>query len=167
MAKAEEVELNQIFEYLESVIAWRIKNPTANFEKKAPTLDSKKLGKSALGSFLKEEKLQPAEVVILLLALVPTFYPSFPLDVVSKEFPNGTDLVQFGGVKGKNHRGILPTGETAQFILGGSNLNERMRCLDYFSEAHFFNKKTILYLEDVHEGEPLMSGKLVLFPDII
>ena len=37
----------------------------------------------------------------------------------------------------------------------------------YFSEVHFFNKKDVLYLENVPSGEPMMSGKLVLFPEII
>ena len=42
-----------------------------------------------------------------------------------------------------------------------------MKCMDYFSETHFFNKKDILYIENALVGEPMMSGKLVLFPEII
>ena len=167
MAKAQEAELKQIFDFLESIILWRIRNNAAYFDTKAPILELKNLGTSKLGSFLKEENLSKTEVVVLLLAIVPSFSPSFLLDTVSKEYPSGTDYVQFGGVKGQNHRGILPTGETVQFILGGSNFSERMKCLNFFSETHFFNKKDVLYLENVPVGEPMMSGKLVLFPEII
>lgn len=162
-----EIELNRIFNFLEELIAWRIKNNAADFEKDAPKLDLEKFGKSKLGAFLKEENLSQAECVVLLLALVPSIHPSFLLDVVSKEFPNGTDFIQFGGVKGYNHRGMLPTGETVQFILGGTDFTKRMQCMDFFSEAHFFNKKDMLYLETVASGEPIMSGKLVLFPETI
>ena len=167
MNNPEEIELNHIFSFLEALIAWRIKNNAADLEKEAPKLELKKLGKSKLGNFLKTESLSQAECVILLLTLVPSIHPSFLLDVVSKEFPNGTDFIQFGGVKGQNHRGMLPTGETVQFILGGTDFTKRMQCMDFFSEAHFFNKKDILYLETVASGEPIMSGKLVLFPEII
>lgn len=167
MKNPEAFELNTIFTFLEEVIIWRIKNNEAYFEKEAPVLELKKLGKSKLGAFLKEENLSQAECVVLLLTLVPSIYPSFLLDVVSKEFPNGTDFIQFGGVKGQNHRGMLPTGETVQFILGGSDFTKRMQCMELFSEEHFFNKKDILYIENVPSGEPMMSGKLILFPETI
>ncbi|MDP2686431.1 MAG: ATP-binding protein [Aequorivita sp.] len=167
MAKAAEIEINNIFKFLEDVISWRIQNPHTDFETAAPNLELKKFGKSKLGLFFKEENLSQAEIIVVLLAIAPSFNPSFLLDVISKEFPKGTDFVQFGGLKGQNHRGILPTGETIQFILGGTDFTKRMHCLDFFSEEHFFNKKDILYIENVPVGEPMMSGKLVLFPEII
>jgi hypothetical protein len=101
------------------------------------------------------------------LALVPSFYPSFLADIILKESSKETEFVQFGGVKGQNHRGFLPTGETVLFILGGSNITQRIKCFDYFSEEHFFNKKEILYLENPILGEPMMSGKLILFSNVI
>ncbi len=167
MKKTQGIELKHIISFLEALISWRIKNTAASFEKDAPKLDLKKLGKSSLGNFLKEENLSQAEITILLLTIIPSFNPSFIQEIVSKEFPNGTDFIEFGGVKGQNHRGILPTGETVQFILGSTDLSKRMQCMDFFSEAHLFNKKDILYLENVPSGEPLMSGKLILFPEII
>lgn len=167
MKNPQEIELKKIFSFLEELIVWRIKNNDGDFENVGPNLDIKKLGKSYLGAFLKEEKLSKDEATVLLLALVPSLHPSFILDIVSKEFPNGTDFIQFGCVKGQNHRGILPTGETVQYILGGNNLSERIKCMDFFSEKHFFNKKDILYLENAPSEEPMMSGKLVLFPEIV
>lgn len=167
MTNAAERELRTIFTFLKTIISWRIKNDAGNFETEAPTLDLKELEKSKLGEFLKNENLSQAEVVVLLLALAPSLNPSLLLDTVVTEFPKGTDFVQFGGVKGQNHRGILPTGETVQFILGGSHIGKRIECMDFFSEAHRFHKEDILYLEDVPSSEPPMSGKLVLFPEIL
>ncbi|MEM0517028.1 MULTISPECIES: ATP-binding protein [Aequorivita] len=162
MANTKEVELKKIFNFLETIIVWRIRNNTADFDTQSPILELKKLGKSNLGRFLKEEKLSKTETVALLLAVVPSFSPSFLHDTISKEFPNGTDFIQFGGVKGHNHRGILPTGETVQFIIGGTNFSHRLQCLHLFSEDHLFAKRNIFYIENATYGEPLTSGKLIV-----
>ena len=42
--------------------------------------------------------------------------------IVSEFLPNGGDFPEFGAVKGSNQRSILPTGETALFILAGNDL---------------------------------------------
>lgn len=57
---------------------------------------------------------------------------------------------------------MLPTGETALFILSGNDVQKRMQLARYFSPEHFFAKENILQLESVKEGEPPMSGKLIL-----
>lgn len=109
----------------------------------------------------------PDEWVILMLALVPHLSPDF-FEAIMREFlPGGGDFPAFGGVKATNHRGMLPTGETAQFILGGTDIEERLRVHRYFSEDHFFFRQNILWLEPVKEGEPLMSGRIILAEDTV
>lgn len=160
-------DLDLAFSYLREVISWRIKNMEGSFKEDCPTISNEHLGDSLPAKFIKEHHLSHEESVVLLLALVPHLLPDFLLEVVADEFPNGTDFPVFGGVKGKNHRGILPTGETVQFLLGGSNLDERIDCIQLFNEEHLFHTKEILYLDKVPDGEPLMSGKLVLFNDTV
>ena len=160
-------DLDVVFSYLREVISWRIKNMEGSFKEDCPTISNEHLGDSLPAKFIKEHHLSHEESVVLLLALVPHLLPNFLLEVVADEFPNGTDFPVFGGVKGKNHRGILPTGETVQFLLGGSNLAERIDCIQLFNEEHLFHTKEILYLDKVPDGEPLMSGKLVLFSDTV
>lgn len=160
-------DLDIVFSYLREVISWRIKNMEGSFKEDCPTISNEHLGDSLPAKFIKEHHLSHEESVVLLLALVPHLLPDFLLEVVADEFPNGTDFPVFGGVKGKNHRGILPTGETIQFLLGGSNLAERIDCIQLFNEEHLFHTKEILYLDKVPDGEPLMSGKLVLFSDTV
>jgi SpoVK/Ycf46/Vps4 family AAA+-type ATPase len=72
-----------------------------------------------------------------------------------------------GGVKLNNHRGMLPTGETAQFILAGNELKNRLRVAQYFSSDHFFQKHNILSLELVKEGEPRMSGRIIVSQEYV
>jgi len=39
---------------------------------------------------------------------------------------------------------MLPTGETAQFILAGTYIEERLKVHEYFSNEHSFYKENIL-----------------------
>ncbi|MBL4663571.1 MAG: ATP-binding protein [Flavobacteriaceae bacterium] len=137
----------------------------AGFNEEAPEISPDTLGDSLPAIFVRENHLGSKEYVILFLALVPHLLPDFLLEIVAEEFPNGTDFPIFGGAKAKNHRGIIPTGETVQFILGGNNLKERIACFDYFTEDHTFAHKNVVYLDAVPHGEPLMSGKLLLQKD--
>ncbi len=107
-------------------------------------------------------KLNPKEWLILLLALVPHIKPNFFESVIQQHLPNGGDFPEFGGAKATNHRGMIPTGETAQFILAGDILEKRITIQEIFREDHFFFKSGILWLEPIKEGEPLMSGKLII-----
>lgn len=160
-------DLIKIFSYINEVISWRINNPEADFFEQAPTLSPENLGASLPSVFIKDNQLSKGESVVLLLALIPHFLPDLLLEVVGNEFPMGTDYPIFGGVKAKNHRGIIPTGETVQFIIGGKNIEQRLSCYSYFEEDHIFHKKEIIYLDKVPNGEPFMSGRLVINQDMI
>ncbi|HXS36553.1 MAG TPA: ATP-binding protein [Flavipsychrobacter sp.] len=98
----------------------------------------------------------------VMVALMPHIYPSLFESVILEHLPNGGDFPEFGGVKATNHRGMLPTGETVQFILGGNDIDKRLQLQQLFREEHFFYRNGILWLEPVKEGEPIMSGRIVL-----
>jgi len=57
---------------------------------------------------------------------------------------------------------MVPTGETALFVLAGSDLEKRLQIQELFAEDHFFFRNNILYIEHVKEGEPAMSGRILL-----
>lgn len=124
---------------------------------------------SFAGLFSKElnRETSDAEALILLMALVPHTLPNFYDTIIQSFLPQGGELSEFGGVKGSNHRGVLPTGETIQFVLAGSNIQERIEVQQLFSEKHWFHQEQILYLESVKEGEPRMSGRLVLHDEFV
>jgi AAA+ superfamily predicted ATPase len=107
------------------------------------------------------------ERVVLMLALAPHVDPGFLERVVSTAIPDGGEVPAFGGVRGENHRGVLPTGETAQFILAGDDLVERIEVQRLFSSEHWFAREHVLWLDSVREGEPAMSGRLILDPEIV
>lgn len=106
--------------------------------------------------------LSSHEWIILLTALMPHLQPNFFESIIAAQLPNGGDFPEFGGIRATNHRSLLPTGETVQFILAGTNIEERLQVQHYFTEEHFFFANTILWLEPVKEGEPKMSGRIIL-----
>jgi hypothetical protein len=111
--------------------------------------------------------LHPQEWVILMLSLAPHISPHFYESIIAEFIPAGGDFPLVGGVKATNQRSMLPTGETAQFIIAGTNVEERLQVQHYFSENHFFFRESILWLEPVKEGEPLMSGRIILAQDMV
>src|SRR5699024_986212 len=126
-----------------------------------PQFNSTKRG-STISNFILKNNLTSAEISILFLALIPHLHPGFFQSIISKHLPQGGDFPEFGGVKGKNHRGLIPTGETALFILAGTNIEKRLEMMKYFDEDHLFAQKGILWMEDPEPGEPKMSGRLLM-----
>lgn len=122
---------------------------------------------SPLYRFVKEYELSFDEYILLLLALAPHVRPNFFNSIIHQYLPQGGDFPEFGGAKGANYRGILPTGETAQFILGGSDYEKRFEIKNLFSEKHHYYKMNVLYLETVELGEPPMSGRMVMSKEYV
>jgi AAA+ superfamily predicted ATPase len=102
------------------------------------------------------------ESIVLLLALAPHILPHFLDNIIKEIQPDGGDFPEIGGVRLSNHRGLLPTGETAQWILAANDISERLEVLELFKKDHWFYRDDILYLESVEEGEPFMSGRIIL-----
>lgn len=107
------------------------------------------------------------ETIILLTALAPHVQPALFDNAIQQFMPRGGEFPEFGGVKGSNTRYMLPTGDTALFLLAGDNVDKRKQVLYYFSPSHWFQSQNVLLLEPVKEGEPKLSGKLVLQPEYV
>ena len=149
--------------FLQDVIKRRLqhyfKGDEVPFEYPELTLDP---DNAPLNHLLVKHQMNIEEFVILMLALGPHLQPSFLDVVIQQHLPNGGDFPEIGGVRGASHRGTLATGETALFVLAGNDMHRRLHALQYFSPDHFFAKEKILQLEAVKEGEPGMSGKIIL-----
>lgn len=117
---------------------------------------------SMYAQVVKHYKMSVAERMILLLSLAPHVQPHL-LDVFYVKNANyDRGFTEFGGVKGQNHSGFIPTGETAAFILAADSLEKRFSLLEIFGEDHYFSKHKILKLSPTHADEPYLSGVLTL-----
>lgn len=115
-------------------------------------------------AFLNSNQFNQHERLLVLLTIAPQILPSFYDNIIKEFLPQGGDFPEFGGVRGSNHRGLLPTGETAQFILAGNNIEKRLAIQELLIEGDLI-KENILWVEPVKEGEPFMSGRLVISQD--
>ncbi|MFD2567826.1 ATP-binding protein [Pseudotenacibaculum haliotis] len=147
--------------YLESIIKHRL---SLEFGQEISLVSEPELehNQSHLAAFIKEEQLYKEDIILLLLALVPELHPGFLSGIISDYLPNGGEFAEFGGIKGKNHRGIIPTGETFLYILYGNDPEARLQGIDFIQSHSQLIKHRYLSLESVAKGEPKMSGRLVL-----
>lgn len=105
------------------------------------------------------------EKLVLLLALTPSIKPGFLEEVMLKALPHGGEFIAIGGVKGQQHRGILPTGESAIYMLAGLDIRERLVHQEIFNSDAVFATQGILQVGGVPPGEPNMSGRLQIDSD--
>ncbi len=117
--------------------------------------------------FIIENKLDEMDILILGLSLVPHIKPDFLSSIIAEYLPNGGELPEFGGIKTKNHRGILPTGETAQFLIAGNDLENRISFYNYLHNQSYLYQKGIIKIESVPNGEPKLSGRIILEDEYI
>lgn len=114
------------------------------------------------------------EQVVLLLALMPHISPEV-LDIFffkNKDYDR--PYTEFGGWQGISHGGFLPTGQTAAFLLAqlakvrkepGVEVDSSVCYL--FSKEHWFYKENILRLEGQGDGEPFLSGRLIVSDEVL
>jgi hypothetical protein len=108
-----------------------------------------------------------AELVVLLLALAPHVAPGRLDAAIGDTLTESASFPEAGGVRGTHHRGLLPTGETAAWLLAGSDLAAGAYVRGLFGPDHWFTTRCVLELEAVRDGEPLLSGRLILDADLV
>lgn len=157
------MEFTQHLENLESTVRDALKQHfTPNAAESGSKINLSLSGDDPISVFVRANELNTEEYICLLLSLAPHIAPNLLTRILYDFLPNGGDFPEFGAVKGKNHRGAIPTGETILFVLAGLEIKQRVDLLPLFSENHLFARKEIIYLEEVPPGEPKMSGRLIL-----
>ena len=116
---------------------------------------------------LNQWELSREDLLILLIAISPHIQPHFFDQIITKKLPQPGDFPQFGGVRGKQHRGFLPTGETVLFVLAGDDMSERFAIQQKMEDSILFSNKQILHIDQPEAGEPVTSGKLIISQDYI
>jgi AAA+ superfamily predicted ATPase len=122
---------------------------------------------SAFSRFIEARHPSFDEYVVLLLALAPHAAPAGVERWIRDALAETDDLPEIGGVRDKESRALLPTGETALFLLAGDDLDRRFEVQRIFTADHWFARDRILRLEAAREGQPFLSGRLLLEPEYI
>jgi len=157
------VDLNapEEIKYLEQLILHRlnvwfpanedIPKPIPNYKKWSPKLSE----------FIKINNLNTIEASLLLIGMIPHIQSDLFDNLINYKLQRSGDFNKIGGVRGKDFRGFLPTGETAIFLLADDDFEKRLEIQKLFWADHIFDKKKVLWLEDHVQGEPEMSGKIM------
>lgn len=122
---------------------------------------------SVFSEFIQFYQLSFSERLILVLALLPHIAPQL-LDVFFiKTTLKDRGVTEYGGLRGAFHSGFLPTGETASFLLAGSDLSKRFWVQQFFDADHLFKIHNILWLGSSPANEPILSGQLLINDEYI
>jgi hypothetical protein len=122
---------------------------------------------SVFASILREFDMGFDERMVLILTLIPHVRPQ-ALDLFfthNKNIDRG--FTEFGGWRGKSHGGMLPTCETAAFILAGDDLERRFEVSKLFDADHYFARHKIISIESPGGGEPFFGSALILAQDYL
>ncbi|TQV87427.1 ATP-binding protein [Aliikangiella coralliicola] len=130
------------------------------FEIEPPKLET---GNQILyNQFIEHYQINFAERVVLILALISHIKPQM-LDVFfTKNATFDKEFTEFGGRTDRQGKTFSPTGETALFILAGTDLEKRFLFSYLFDAEHFFNKHNLITLESNQPQDPYLSRVLTL-----
>jgi hypothetical protein len=162
------------FVYLEKLIRHRLNTefPSSKDEEddsKEPEFPALNTWKLPWIDFAKKNELEnkQEELTLLLIGITPHVRPDLFDRVIKHKIKDAEDFPVFGGVRGRNCRFFLPTGETALYLIAGENFNRRLEVQQLFGAEHLFWQKKMIWLEDMQHGEPSMHGRLVISPDYV
>lgn len=158
--------LIQSLTVLENVLIQRLRQAFADQNQNPPSKEKLHFpscsDNAPYSSFIRDHNLDPDSQLLLLLALVPWIQPNFFDRLIQSALPEAGDYPQLGGMRGRQHRGFLPTGDTALFLLAGEDIEARLHWQAQLWGDHPLVKQGIIALEEAPDGEPPMSGRLVI-----
>jgi hypothetical protein len=115
-----------------------------------------------ISKIIKSYDLDVENIILILTSLIPHILPGLFDQIIKEYMPEGGEFPEIGGTRTKSHRGLLPTGETALFLIGGTSPKNRLLYLKYFDQRNILFKNKILSLETVNKYDPILSGRLVI-----
>jgi hypothetical protein len=100
------------------------------------------------------------EAVGITLCLIPIVQSDLLDTIIKQEFGAEGDFPLAGGVRGTQHRGIMPTGETWMYFCCGHDTDKRINFIQSIPQ-YLSAPSALLNIEAALPGEPFLSGRLV------
>ncbi|MEO8568242.1 MAG: ATP-binding protein [Ginsengibacter sp.] len=154
------------FEYLNNLIDYRLNNSSGQEIPAMPAVETWVLPVKQFISEFNFEHDQYA-ATLLLIGLAPHAVPELFDHAIQEKLKTSGDFPEIGGVRGKNFRGFLPTGQTVAFLLAGDDVNKHAEVEKLFWSDNDLAKRKIIWLEELPAGEPTLSGKIIMAHDYI
>jgi len=115
--------------------------------------------------FITMHQLDFVERVVLLMSMVPLLSPQIYDCFFIQNSSIGRPFSEFGGIEIASHRGFVPTAETVNFVLNGTDISKRMELIKVFAEDHFFAKNQVLHLKKEPDMSTFWTSRLVINED--
>lgn len=167
-ADAHTFVLDRWLDHLEVLIGFRIQQALGDVPLSQPRpvlADRDDRDGSAFCRFVAQRKLSEDEVLLLLISLAPWVRPDLFDRVVASCLSDSGDFEIIGGVRGKQHRSFLPTGDTVLLLLAGFATEQRLRWQSLLLGDSQVVRDGLVYVDTPVEDEPPMSGRLMIDPD--
>ncbi len=147
-------------EWLSTVIEARVRDFAASYPfgtlPPPPAVDPlSRIGEVIAGANLEEDGR-----VMLALALAPHLQPSLLDPFFVRNTVLDRPFTEFGGQIRAHGSAFLPTGETALFLIGGTDLAARTRAARLLDPQHMLRQMGIVSLDAPREGGPPIGGVL-------
>ncbi|OLY94232.1 ATPase family associated with various cellular activities (AAA) [Cnuella takakiae] len=109
------------------------------------------------------EEANDYEAIGLTLLLAPVLRPDLLDGAIRERFGAEGDFPLVGGVRGTQHRGVMPTGETWLYACCGDDTARRIDFVQSIP-AYLSQTNALLSLEPAPAGEPFLAGRLIFSP---
>jgi len=116
----------------------------------------------AYARIVRDLNLDQTERLVLILAIAPHLAPEKLDPFLLQNQATGRRFTEFGGVVGQSHNGVLPTVETALFLLAGTDLGRRIALRPIFSADHALVRRGVIGVDHSHGDEPPTSAVIRL-----
>lgn len=147
-------------QWLEHAIEFRMADYTRTGSDAAlPTAPPLPAGPDAWADLVRD--LADEERLILILATAPHLAPE-ALDIfLVKNTSLDRRFSELGGVIGRAHAGLLPTAETARFLLAGDDIGRRIAFQKHLSPSAPLLQREMIRLDHQAPEEPALSALLL------
>lgn len=171
----QEVVTHNLFDYVSKTLEFRI-HSCLSMEKREGEGEATDEPDTSFGfeceleyltAYIEREGLNLADAIALTLALMPHLSPALLQTASLLADGNPTAQTLLGGAKAKYHQALIPTGETLLFCLAGTDAAHRRFYYDYFLNDSVLFTQGVLELEVLQDGEPRMSGRLIVSEDYV
>ncbi|MCK8521024.1 ATP-binding protein [Aquimarina sp. D1M17] len=109
-------------------------------------------------NFINKHKLNFEERLLLILALVPHIKPEVLDILLTKNKDYDRRFSEFGGLILEGHLGLVPTAETAMFLLAGDDLQKRLLYQALVSQDFIAIRHGMINMPQSKGNAPLLSG---------
>lgn len=114
--------------------------------------------KSKYSDYILKKQLSCDERLVLILALSV----HLEKDILTTHFKEDELFLKGGLIRSQHQNQLLPTFETALYLLVGEEREKRLEKIPFFRANHLFYKQSVLEWEDLPMGESHFNRKLAL-----